>query len=206
MVAVGGYSDDTLVEDADLTITVLRAGGVITYEPLAVGRTEAPESLGALWRQRLRWTFGTYQCLAKHRAALLRGSLGWVALPNLLLFQVLFPIASPLGDAAMLHAVATGEWSSFLSGYLGFLAMDVLASVLAFRLDRKPLHWLALLLVQRFTYRQFLYLVSLWSMVSAALGARQGWRKLERLGTVAPLPARATSLRPAPAPLIRHAA
>ena len=201
VLAVGGYSGDTLVEDADLTLTVLRAGGTITYEPRAVGRTEAPESLGALWRQRVRWTYGTFQCLTKHRAALLRGPVGWVALPNLLLFQVLFPIASPLGDAAMLHAIITGQWSAFLSGYLGFLAMDVVASVLAFRLDRKPLHWLALLLVQRFTYRQFLYAVSLWSMVSAALGARQGWRKLDRLGTVAPLPARATSLRPAPVKL-----
>lgn len=197
VLAVGGYSGDTLVEDADLTITMLRAGGVITYEPRAIGRTEAPESLGALWRQRVRWTYGTYQCLAKHRAALLRGSLGWVALPNLLLFQVIFPIASPLGDAAMAHAIVTGQWSAFLSGYLGFLTMDVVASVLAFRLDRKPLRWLALLLVQRFTYRQFLYAVSLWSLVSAALGARQGWRKLDRLGTVAPLPARPTSMLPA---------
>ncbi len=198
VVAVGGYSDDTLVEDADLTITVLRAGGTITYEPRAIGRTEAPESLGALWRQRVRWTYGTYQCLAKHRGALLRGSLGWVALPNLLLFQVLFPVASPLGDLAMLHAIGTGQWSAFLSGYLGFLTMDVIASVLAFRLDRKPLHWLALLLVQRFTYRQFLYAVSLVSMVSAALGARQGWRKLDRLGTVAPLVPRAPSVAPSP--------
>ncbi len=200
VLAVGGYSDDTLVEDADLTVTVLRAGGTITYEPRAVGRTEAPESLGALWRQRVRWTYGTYQCLAKHRAAMLRGSLGWVALPNLVLFQVLFPVASPLGDLAMLHAIVTGQWSSFLSGYLGFLAMDVVASVLAFRLDRKPLRWLALLLVQRFTYRQFLYAVSVWSMASAALGARQGWRKLERLGTVTPLPPRPTSLQPGPLP------
>jgi cellulose synthase/poly-beta-1,6-N-acetylglucosamine synthase-like glycosyltransferase/peptidoglycan/xylan/chitin deacetylase (PgdA/CDA1 family) len=200
VLAVGGYSHDTLVEDADLTVTVLRAGGVITYEPRAIGRTEAPESLGALWRQRIRWTYGTYQCLAKHRSALLRGSLGWVALPNLLLFQVLFPVASPLGDLAMGHAIVTGQWSAFLSGYLGFLSMDIIASVLAFRMDRKPLHWLALLLVQRFTYRQFLYAVSLWSMVSAALGGRQGWSKLDRLGTVAPLPPRPSSMLPAPMP------
>jgi len=196
VIAVGGYSGDTLVEDADLTIAVLRAGGVITYEPRAIGRTEAPESLGALWRQRVRWTYGTYQCLAKHRGALFRGSLGWVALPNLLLFQVVFPLVSPLGDLAMLYAVATGRWSAFLSGYLGFLAMDVLASVLAFRLDRKPFRWLGLLLVQRFTYRQFLYFVSLVSMVSAVLGSRQGWRKLDRLGSVASLPPRAISLQP----------
>ena len=138
VLAVGGYSDDTVVEDADLTVTVLRAGGTITYEPRAVGRTEAPESLGALWRQRVRWTCGTPvrsstapRCCAARRL--------WRCptrpLPGA------FPIASPLGDLAMLHAIVTGQWSSFLSGYLGFLAMDVVASVLAFRLDRKPLRW-----------------------------------------------------------------
>ena len=184
VLAVGGYSHDTLVEDADLTLSLLRAGAVITYEPGAVARTEAPETLAALWKQRVRWTYGTYQCLAKHRGALLRGTLGWVALPNLLLFQVLFPLVTPLGDLAMLYALSTGRWSALLSGYAGFLVMDLLASVLAFYLDHKPYRWLALLLVQRFVYRPLLCAVSLRAMLSAAMGARQGWRKLERTGTV----------------------
>ncbi|MBX7080673.1 MAG: glycosyltransferase [Nannocystaceae bacterium] len=187
----GGYSHDTLVEDADLTLGLLRRGGVITYEPRAIGRTEAPESLGALWKQRFRWTYGTYQCLAKHRAALLRGTLGWVALPNVLVFQVLFPLVSPIGDAALVLALVSGSWSAVLSGYLGFLAMDLIASVLAFRLDRKPLRWLPLLLIQRFTYRQFLYLVSARAMLAVLLGSRHGWRKLERTASVVPLPTRA---------------
>jgi peptidoglycan-N-acetylglucosamine deacetylase len=191
VLAVGGYSHDTLVEDADLTLSLLRAGAVITYEPGAIARTEAPETLEALWKQRVRWTYGTYQCLAKHRGALLRGTLGWVALPNLLLFQVLFPLVTPLGDLAMLYALSTGRWSALLSGYAGFLVMDLLASVLAFTLDRKPYRWLALLLVQRFVYRPLLCAVSLRAMLSAAVGARQGWRKLDRTGTVS-----ATSLLP----------
>jgi cellulose synthase/poly-beta-1,6-N-acetylglucosamine synthase-like glycosyltransferase len=191
VLAVGGYSHDTLVEDADLTLSLLRAGAVITYEPGAIARTEAPETLEALWKQRVRWTYGTYQCLAKHRSALLRGTLGWVALPNLLLFQVLFPLVTPLGDLAMLYALSTGRWSALLSGYAGFLVMDLLASVLAFTLDRKPYRWLALLLVQRFVYRPLLCAVSLRAMLSAAVGARQGWRKLDRTGTVS-----ATSLLP----------
>ncbi len=191
LVAAGGYSHDTLVEDADLTLGLLRRGGVITYEPRAIGRTEAPESLAALWKQRFRWTYGTYQCLAKHRGALLRGTLGWVALPNVLVFQVLFPLVSPIGDAALVLALVNGSWSAVLSGYLGFLAMDLLASVLAFRLDRKPLRWLPLLLIQRFTYRQFLYLVSARAMLAVLLGSRHGWRKLERTASVVSLPTRA---------------
>ncbi|MBC8074101.1 MAG: glycosyltransferase, partial [Deltaproteobacteria bacterium] len=193
VLAAGGYSHDTLVEDADLTLSVLAAGGRITYEPHAIGRTEAPQSLGALWKQRFRWTYGTYQCLAKHRGSLFRGSLGWIALPNVLLFQVLFPILSPIGDFALAAAIVSGSWSAVLSGYLGFLAMDLMASALAFRLDRKPMRWLPLLLIQRFTYRQFLYLVSFRAMVAVLAGSRHGWRKLERTGSVITLPQRASA-------------
>ena len=194
VLAAGGYSHDTLVEDADLTLSVLARGGRITYEPRAIGRTEAPLGLGALWKQRFRWTYGTYQCIAKHRGMLGKGTLGWIALPNVLVFQVLFPIVSPIGDAALVAAIATGAWSAVLSGYLGFLAMDLLASALAFRLDGKPMRWLPLLLVQRFTYRQFLYLVSFRAMLAVIAGSRHGWSKLARTGTVVALPVRATGL------------
>ena len=192
--AAGGYAEDTLVEDADLTLTVLRAGGRIAYEPRAIGRTEAPETLSALWKQRFRWTYGTYQCLAKHRSALFRGAAGTVALPNMILFQVVFPLLSPIGDAVMIYALLTGNLGSVLSGYLGFLAMDVLASAIAFRLDRKPLRWLALLLIQRFTYRQLLYFVCLRALVAAVNGGRHGWRKLERTASVTPAPAQVVPL------------
>jgi hypothetical protein len=43
-------------------------------------------------RQRFRWSFGTLQCLWKHRDVMFKkeyGSLGWIALPNVFLFQLL---------------------------------------------------------------------------------------------------------------------
>lgn len=181
---VGGYAGDTLVEDADLTLSVLRAGYRIAHEPRAIARTEAPETLGALWKQRFRWTYGTYQCMAKHGGALLQGGAGKIALPNMILFQLVFPLLAPLGDLGMVLAIMRGEWAVLLGGYLGFLAMDFASSIVAFRLDRKPFRWLPLLVVQRFTYRQFLYLLSLRAVVAAIAGRAHGWRKLERTGAV----------------------
>ncbi len=186
--AVGGYSSETLTEDADLTLTILRAGGRIAYEPRAIGRTEAPESVSALLKQRFRWTYGTYQCLFKHRRAFFKGTLGWVGLPNMVVFQVVFAAVSPIGDIVMLLAILRGDYSAFLAGYIAFLLMDVCGSVLAFTLDGKPLRWLWMLLIQRFTYRQLMYFVSLKAMLAALRGARHGWRKLDRTGTVESLP------------------
>lgn len=184
VLAVGGYSDETLTEDADLTLTVLRAGGRIAYEPHAIGRTEAPEDLSGLLKQRFRWTYGTYQCLFKHRGAFFHGPLGWIGLPNMVVFQVVFAALSPIGDLVMVLAMFRGDYAAFAAGYVAFLLMDVCGSLLAFTLDGKPIRWLWMLLIQRFTYRQLMYYVSLRAMLAALQGARHGWRKLERTGSV----------------------
>ncbi len=181
---VGGYSTETLTEDADLTLTVLRAGGRIAYEPRAIGRTEAPETVSGLLKQRFRWTYGTYQCLFKHRGAFFHGTLGWFGLPNMVVFQVLFAALSPIGDLVMVLSLFRGDFGAFAAGYVAFLLMDVCGSLLAFTLDGKPLRWLWMLLVQRFTYRQMMYYVSLKAMIAAMRGARHGWRKLDRTGSV----------------------
>ncbi|HEX3593507.1 MAG TPA: bifunctional polysaccharide deacetylase/glycosyltransferase family 2 protein, partial [Polyangiaceae bacterium] len=184
VIAAGGYSEETLTEDADLTLAILRNGGRVVYEPEAHGMTEAPESLGALLKQRFRWTYGTYQCLWKHRSGFFKGTLGWVGLPNMVIFQVLFPLVSPIGDFIMVLSIWRGDWQAFLAGYVAFLVMDICGSLLAFTLDHKPLKWLPLLLVQRFTYRQIMYYVCFKAMIAAVKGARHGWRKLDRTGSV----------------------
>jgi len=44
-------------------------------------------------RQRFSWSFGILQSLWKHRAAFGRkGVLGWIALTNIAIFQVLLPV------------------------------------------------------------------------------------------------------------------
>lgn len=204
VIAAGGYSHETLTEDADLTLTILRRGGRVVYEPEAYGKTEAPETLGALLKQRFRWTYGTYQCLWKHRKAFFHGPLGWIGLPNMVVFQLVFPLLSPIGDIMMVLSVFRGDWRAFMAGYVAFLAMDVCGSLLAFTLDRKPLRYLPLLLVQRFSYRQIMYYVCFKAMLAAVRGARYGWRKLDRTGSVVAGETRLStpgSVAPAAAPI-----
>ena len=65
----------------------------------------------AAWRkQRFRWSFGTLQCMWKHRAAFLdprTGSLGLIALPNVWIFQLLFPAISPVADLMFLWSLVS---------------------------------------------------------------------------------------------------
>ena len=95
----GGFHTDTVAEDADLTMALLQLGYRVEYEDLALAYTEAPVNARGLMRQRFRWSFGILQSVWKHRAAFAReGVLGWVALPNIAIFQVLLPLVSPFID------------------------------------------------------------------------------------------------------------
>ncbi len=184
VMAVGGYSRNTLTEDADLTLTMLRAGARIVYAPEARSVTEAPQTVRSLFKQRFRWSFGTFQCLWKHKAAFLKGSLGWVALPNMLVFQILFPVLSPIGDVVLLLSLLRGDMGAVAVGYLTFLLMDLVGSLIAFGLDRRSPKSLWVVLIQRLFYRQFMYIVTFKSLIAAVRGGRHGWNKLDRSASV----------------------
>lgn len=201
--ALGGYPHDTLAEDQDLTIACQRAGWRVEFDPEARAYTEAPDSVAGLLKQRFRWSFGTLQCLWKHRKALFNPQqpvLGFVALPQIWLFQIVLTAVSPLVDLAIVWSLAWAlyarayhpvEWSPddmmrSVFYWAAFIFLDLSAGALGMTLERrapwKDLVWLP---VQRFGYRQLMYYVVVKSIVTAIRGARVGWGKLERRATAA---------------------
>jgi poly-beta-1,6 N-acetyl-D-glucosamine synthase len=182
---VGGFSDDTLAEDTDLTIAVNRAGWRVVYEERALAWTEAPSSLGDLWKQRYRWAYGTMQAMWKHRRALRRSetsAVGRRAFPYLLFFQVLLPLLAPVIDVFALYGVVFLRPWTVVGYWMAFNALQAALGVLAFRLDREPLRPLWAMPLQQFVYRQLMYLVVIQSVVTAAVGARLRWHKPARTG------------------------
>jgi cellulose synthase/poly-beta-1,6-N-acetylglucosamine synthase-like glycosyltransferase/spore germination protein YaaH/peptidoglycan/xylan/chitin deacetylase (PgdA/CDA1 family) len=186
ILAIGAYGSDTLTEDADLTLRLLASGARIVYAPEARSRTEAPETMSGLAKQRFRWSYGTYQCLYKNRKLFFHGSLGWVALPNMLLFQIIFPILSPIGDLVFILSIFNGNFRAIAVGYLMFTVMDVCGSLLAFTLEKRPKKLMWLILIQRFFYRQFMYVITYKSIIAIIRGKHYGWNKLKRTGNAAP--------------------
>jgi cellulose synthase/poly-beta-1,6-N-acetylglucosamine synthase-like glycosyltransferase len=207
VLAVGGYVSDTLAEDMDLTWRLRRAGGRLVTENTAIAYTEAPDTFPGFFGQRFRWAFGTLQCLWKHRGALGRhGWFGRLALPALWLFQVLFQALAPLVDLQIAYSLWTflslwisrgalrHDWQPAPAAtqsllivafyYALFFAVELVGATVAFQLDgerKSPLWWL---FWQRFVYRQMMYGVVWKALLNAANGARRGWGKLERKGTV----------------------
>jgi len=201
----GGFHLDTVAEDADLTMALLRRGYRVEYEDMALAYTEAPTNANALMRQRFRWSFGILQAVYKHRSVVARkGALGWVALPNIVIFQILLPLVSPLIDIMFFvgtiwyyiqkhfHPDSTdpADFHKLVLFFFAFLVIDFIASAIAFALERrhpddKEDAWLlSQVWLQRFAYRQLFSIVLFKTLKRALEGRKFAWDKLERTAAV----------------------
>ena len=202
LLQVGGYSNNTLAEDADATIAIERRGWRVIYEPRAIALTEAPETLKAFVKQRFRWMFGTLQVAFKHRGALVPSKLsgvGLLTIPNILIFQFGFTLLAPLMDAVLLFTLVLSAREMLANSavyipddllmvaryWLLFQAMDLAAAATGIKIaEDKCWRLLPLVLLQRFCYRQILYFVAIRALFAAIKGRFVGWGKLLRTGRV----------------------
>ncbi len=197
----GGFSAETVAEDTDLTITIRRAGWEINYDEEAIGWTDAPETAAALvqasasagpsarcnrfgsiatrWgaRSTARWagsrcpTFFCSsfccRCFLPDRLALSRvaGNVGLVA---------------PAFHAHLPQFWTSADVQRSLVFFIGFMLIDFLTCVVAFALERHE-DWSLLwpLLLQRFYYRQMMYVVLFRAVMGAVQGKSVGWRGVE---------------------------
>ncbi len=185
--AAGGMSHDTLAEDTDLTLSLHRAGYRVAYTPSALAYTEAPETFGGLARQRLRWAFGTIQCLWKHRDLTFNprhGALGMFSLPGVWFFQIFLVAMMPIVDLVLLFSLCLGNGAAILPYVLAYLGIDLVLAVVACALEREPLRRAWVMLPMRLIYRVLLSYV-VWKAIGRALrGALVGWGKIERTAGV----------------------
>jgi cellulose synthase/poly-beta-1,6-N-acetylglucosamine synthase-like glycosyltransferase/spore germination protein YaaH/peptidoglycan/xylan/chitin deacetylase (PgdA/CDA1 family) len=205
----GGYHMDTVAEDADLTMALLRRGYRVEYEDMALAYTEAPTNANGLMRQRFRWSFGILQAVWKHSAVIARkGVLGLVALPNILIFQILLPLVSPLIDIMFavgalwylvqkhFHPDSTdpASFRKLVAFFFAFLVIDFFTSTIAFMLERRrpqdkeDFSLLSQVWLQRFAYRQLFSVVLFKTLKRALEGRRFAWDKLERTAAVKYVP------------------
>jgi len=130
-----------------------------------------------------------------------------VALPNIMIFQILMPLVSPLIDVMFVFGTAwyyVQKWwhpestdpASFhmlVLFFVAFLIIDFLASAVAFALERHPKAreegWLLTQVwLQRFAYRQLFSVVLFKTLKHAVEGQAFAWDKLERTAAVTEAP------------------
>ncbi|MFH1295375.1 MAG: polysaccharide deacetylase family protein [bacterium] len=199
--AAGGFSSKTLAEDGELTLRIAALGYKVMYEERALGYTEAPQDVKSFLKQRFRWMYGTMQYLAEHAKMIFNlkfGYLGLFSLPNVLVFQVIFPLLGPFMDLSLLLMLLynysqKSQHPSYdllslkinLLSFGVFILVDIITQIIAFSMERNEDYKLILLFpFSRLFYRPLLYFTAIKCLVTAIKGPLVGWNKLIRTGTV----------------------
>ena len=209
VIEAGGFTTDTLAEDCDLTMRLHRKGYGVTNCRRAISYTEAPETFRQFLKQRFRWSFGVMQSFWKHRDAFLNPrfkSFGMVAMPNILIFQIILPFLAPMADLVLIMSlIAAGlgiipaSLSHIILYYFIFTLVDMIQAAIAFRFENSALkeaakengqrpreryRKLLWLFPQQLIYRQLMYYILIKSFSRALKGELQGWGALKRTGNV----------------------
>ena len=183
----GGFTADTLAEDCDITLRILKAGYLIVNESKAYAYTEVPEHLKQFMKQRVRWSFGVMQTFWKHKDLMFSNknkSLGWVVLPDMLLFKYIIPFFSPMADFLMVIALLTGNGGKIAFYFLIYVIVDALIASIAFAFEKENPAKLIWLVPQRLIYRWLMMYVFFKAIKRAIKGELQVWGVLKRTGNV----------------------
>ncbi len=194
IIDAGGFTTDTLAEDCDLTMRLHRSGYQVRNCNTAISYTEAPETMKQFMKQRFRWSFGVMQSFWKHRDATFNPkykNYGMIAMPNILVFQMILPFLAPLADIILVLSLLAAGFGIIPASvghivlyYLIFTLVDVAGAALAFAFEKEDYKKLIWLIPQRLIYRQLMYYILIKSFNKAIKGELQGWGALKRTGNV----------------------
>lgn len=137
---LGGWNEQSVAEDFDLTTRVRQSGGVVRFIPDPVAYTQAPADLRSLGHQRSRWHRGLTEiffrgpgkeCMFKH------GLLGKWVLPVHFFVEWLAPIFEAIGLILVTYHIVQGEHLILLAPIMiaGYL-LNVLLSLISIKFEK----------------------------------------------------------------------
>lgn len=192
---LGGFREDTVGEDLELTWRVQFAGYDVEFAPHAKVLAEVPSTLRGLWKQRVRWQRGLLQTARLHWARVvgrIRRPID-AYLPWNLFAMLVLPVIQLVALAMATVALAVGDlrFSGIVEAVLWFgLGSALFVTVLSLVLDRAwPDLRLLPVLVLWPALSVMMSLVTASALWQEARGTKAVWNKLERTGvrTVSPV-------------------
>lgn len=133
--SMGGWNEDSVTEDTDLTIRLLLRGYLVRYDVTAVDEEEGVVTFRRFWRQRYRWARGHQQCWRDYRRAVWQSPhLGLVEKIETTMFLYAFhmPAVAALGLVVMILwglGIAAPAVASLLFVYTMMLFLGPLVEI-----------------------------------------------------------------------------
>jgi cellulose synthase/poly-beta-1,6-N-acetylglucosamine synthase-like glycosyltransferase len=187
LIEQGEYDKDTLTEDFDATLKVLKTGRTVQGSSLALSYTEVPSTLKDLYKQRIRWCRGNLQTMIKHRDILTTKRykmLHSYAYPLSLLTMLLLPVLGLVIIAATILDALNGDGMSLLFFFALFSSLQIVLSGIAIVMEEED-DWKLLLYAPLFVigYKQILDVIALKSIFDVLIvGKNLRWTSAKRVG------------------------
>lgn len=188
---IGGFNEDTLGEDLELTWRIYRAGYHVRFRPQAIVHAESPSTMRALWRQRVRWARGLLQTMHIQRDMV--GNPRYGAFGLFLVFNTINMVIMPVLLLTVLVCLPFGfisgdpPFEPSLLSILAWLGIFVSAGTIVFAVAMNGA-WADL---------RFLYTIPLWPILTTIIAgvmvealwkqatrSESNWNKLARTGIV----------------------
>ncbi|MFT3860546.1 glycosyltransferase family 2 protein [Micropruina sp.] len=187
-----------LTEDIDSSLRAIRAGARIENDPRLISRELAPTTLGALWRQRMRWSQGWTQVALAHSGAVLWGDELTPRQRVGLFFHMLWRESYPFISALVVPLLAFYLWhgGGLTFGNPALLVLMLFAftttplAVLLTRrvadpqIARRASWWGWYLVVSMVFYHEFKNVISRIGVMRLMLSAEQHWTVTPRTAPV----------------------
>ncbi|HEY2004135.1 MAG TPA: glycosyltransferase family 2 protein [Candidatus Saccharimonadia bacterium] len=201
---VGGFDSDTVTEDIDFTMKVLRLGSKVhkvIYAPRVITYTEPVQNVSQLVKQRYRWKYGRSQVFLKNWrmfGSLERSHdkrLTLLALPYALFADLAF-FFEPLITGFILYIIVRyHDWLTLLAAYF-VLTLYVLLNLIAeeteswqSKLRLAPFALLQYPLQFALSFAEYAALIKTWLKTKTILARAQektSWMHVERAGKELP--------------------
>jgi biofilm PGA synthesis N-glycosyltransferase PgaC len=168
MIERGLYDKDTRTEDFDVTLKLLKTGGIVS-EINSRSYTPVPTTFRDLYRQKNRWNRGAFQTLLKHNDIMSNAKHGLIRIflyPIKLLSLIVLPLIDIVIICFTIQALLTDSFIFPLIWFALFIYFYSLLAVVAIA-SQKQKDWKLLLYTpfMSLIYRQFIDIIIIKSLL-----------------------------------------
>lgn len=185
LIKINGFNDDTLVEDFDATIRLIKNGVTVQANNQAIAYTEAPQTLGEFCKQRKRWYRGNLQVFVKHIDVLLNpkySALYNLVFPFMLLSMLVLPLIGMIIIGASIFAILSGDGLFVLAIFTLFIILQHLQTALSVRLDGENPKVIAYSFFAVIGYKQIMDFLLIKACLEELLKRKAVWTNVKRVG------------------------
>ena len=176
IIDVGGYGSNTVGEDLELLLKMhqyykkRKEPYRVQFLPDPICWTQVPSDFKTLGNQRSRWTQGLAEGLISSRGMFFRpwsGSIGWFALPYLLIFELL---AAPIEFLAYLV--------NFIGLYLGIIKFELFVLFLSVSIFYGWILTFCAVIIEELTFQKYKKFSDFFKLILGTILEQIGFRQL----------------------------